>query len=157
MEAFVPWLQQDWFNLIQTLGIVWSLALTAAALHRETRARKLGHYLNLVAHHRELWSETHRRLDLTRIFQAEVDLVAAPMTVAEQEFLNLAIEHFTTGWLVAKDTPFLSRKMLAADAATFFASPLPRTAWKQTKHARDPEFVRFIEDALTNKSKRSSH
>ena len=156
MDAVIPWLQQDWFDLIQTLGIVCSIALTAIALHRETRARKLGHYLTLVAHHRELWTETHRRPDLARIFQEEVDLIAAPMTIAEQEFLNLAIEHFTTGWLVAKDTRFLNRKVLAADARTFFARPLPRAAWKQTKQARDPRFVRFIEDAFANGSKRRS-
>ena len=151
MDALIPWLQQDWFDLIQTLGIVCSTALTGAALHRETRARKLGHDLTLVAHHRELWSETHRRPDLGRIFQADVDLVAAPMTTAEDEFLNLVIEHFTTGWLIAKDTPFLTRKVLAADAGTFFARPLPRMAWNQTKHARDPQFVHFIEDALASR------
>ena len=156
MHPLIPWLQQDWFDLIQTLGIVCSIALTATALHRETQARKLGHYLTLVAHHRELWSETHRRPDLARIFQGDVDLVAAPMTIAEEEFLNLVIEHFTTGWLVAKDTRFLNPKVLAADAETFFARPLPQMAWNQTKHARDPQFVSFIEQALVNRSKRQS-
>jgi hypothetical protein len=156
VDVFLPLLQQDWFNLIQSLGIVCSIALTATALHREARARKLGHYLTLVAHHRELWSETHRRPDLARIFKDNVDLVAAPITIAEEEFLNLVIEHFTTGWLVAKNTAFLNRKVLAADARTFFARPLPRTAWTQTKHARDPRFVRFIEDALTDSAKRKS-
>ena len=98
MAAWLPWLEQNWFVLIQTLGIVGSIVLTACTVRRDTRARRLGDYLTVVSQHRELWSEAHRRPELARLFQTEIDLVAAPLTVAEEEYLNLIIDHFHTGW-----------------------------------------------------------
>lgn len=148
MEALQLWLNAHWFDLVQSLGIVGSILLTTAALRSQARGQRLGHYLTLVADHRELWTEAHRRPDLSRIFRDDVNLSVAPMTTAEEEFLNLAIEHFATGWLMAKGTRLLSLNGLAADAATFFSRPLPRNAWERTRHARDPQFVKFIDRAL---------
>lgn len=156
MAAFLSWLDQHWFNLVQTLGIVGGLGLTFASLRRDHRGRKMGDYLTLVGHHRELWSDAHRRPELARIFQAEVDLLAAPISVMEEEFLNLVIVHFSTGWLRARDGSYLDLPLLAADARAFFSLPIPRVVWQRTTHFRDPQFVTFIEEALAAKPRRKS-
>lgn len=148
MAASLSWLEQNWLNLLQTLGIIGSGLLTTAALRRETRARKLGYFLSLAQQHRELWSEAHRRPELTRIFQREADLVANPVSVVEEEFLNLVIVHFHTGWLFAKDTAFLEHEAIATDARTFFSLPLPQAVWNSTRAAREPKFIRFMEEAF---------
>ena len=143
------WFDQNWFQLAQTLSILGSVWLTRAAVRREARARKLTEYLALAGHHRELWSEIHRHPTLARVVQAEADLLANPLSAAEAEFLNLAIVHFQSGWLVAKDGGgLLSLDVLTADVQAFFCLPLPRLVWEQTRHMRDPKFVGFIEHAL---------
>ena len=114
-----------------------------ALLRHETP--KFSDLLALTEQHRELWREVQRRTDLKRILALEVDLIAAPLTVAEEEFLNMVIVHFNTGWLLARQGAVLNLKMLAADARDFFRLPLPKEVWNQTKRARDPAFVRFIE------------
>ncbi len=154
MGTFTAWLDQDWFNLVQTVGIVASSLLATVTLRRETRARRLGDYLTVIQQHRELWSEAHRRPDLARIFQPEIDLIAAPVTVAEEEYLNLVIDHFHTGWLLVNDGVVLKAEVLAADARAFFSLPLPRRVWDTTRPQRDPLFVRFIEEALRRKRQR---
>ena len=148
MGTFRAWLDQNWFNLIQTLGIVASSLLATVTLRRETRARRLGDYLTVIQQHRELWSEAHRRPDLARLFQPEMDLIAAPVTVAEEEYLNLVIDHFHTGWLLVNDRIVLKAEVLAADARAFFSLPLPRRVWDATRRQRDPRFVRFIEASM---------
>lgn len=150
MVVSLPWLQENWFNLTQTFGIVASALLAAAAFSRETRARRLGYLLSLAEQHREVWSEAHRRPELARIFKSEVDLVADPISTVEQEFLNIVIVHFHTGWLFAKDTRFLDDTALTADARTFFSLPLPRAVWDNTRDARDPKFVRLMEKAFAS-------
>ena len=152
MAAYSSWLEQNWVNLAQTLGIVFSTLLAATAFGRETRARKLGYFLTLAQQHRELWGEAHRRPELARIFQTDADLVAIPLSVAEQEFLNLVIVHCQTGWLFSDHAAFLSRKSIFKDAGVFFSLPLPRAVWNQTKNARDPDFVQFIEAAFPPQS-----
>ena len=154
MAAWLPWLEQNWFVLIQTLGIVGSIVLTACTVRRDTRARRLGDYLTVVTQHRELWSEAHRRPELARLFQTEIDLVAAPLTVAEEEYLNLIIDHYHTGWLLVREHVVLQAGVLAADARVFFRLPLPRHVWDRTRAARDPNFVRFIEEALRSQRRR---
>lgn len=152
MAHLFTWLNQNWFTLIQTLGIIGSLLLTTAALRRDTGARRLGDFLTLAGHHRELWSEIHRNPELRRIFSPEVDLLAHPITPAEQEFLNLVIVHFHTGWHLAKQGAVHSLDVIATDARSFFALPVPRAVWEATRECRDPEFQRFIDQALGKKS-----
>lgn len=91
-----------------------------------------------------------------RIGQAEVDLIAAPISVAEEEFLMLALNHFHAGWLLVKEGGLVSLEVLAADARAFVTLPIPRAVWERTKHARDPKFVQFIENALAEPTRRSS-
>lgn len=149
MAAFLSWFDQNWFTFIQTVGIVGGLWLTTKTLRREQRARKLGDLLTLAGQHRELWSDVHRRPDLGRLLKPQVDLVASPISVAEEEFLNLVIVHFYTGWLLAKEAGVLKLDVLAQDARAFFALPIPRAIWEQTKAQRDAAFVRFVERSLS--------
>jgi hypothetical protein len=155
VEAVLSWLDQNWFGVVQTLGIVGSIWLAIATLRRDARARRVADHLTLAGQHRELWSDVHRRPELARILHTEVDLVAHSVSVAEEEFLNLVIVHFNTGWLLAKENAILTLDVLATDARSFFALPIPRTVWDSTKHARDPEFVHFIQNALATKARKS--
>lgn len=152
MEVSISFLHENWLNLAQTISLLGGGLLAVAVFLRESRGRKLGHFLTLAQHHRELWSEAHRRPELSRIFRSEVDLIADPITVVEEEFLYLVIVHFQTGWLLANDSAFLDKRNMATDAHGFFSLPLPRAVWNSTRAARDPKFVRFMEKAFASKS-----
>ena len=147
MEHFLAWGRAHWFDLIQTLGIIGGLSATSLTLFWERKSRRLGDYLTLAGQHRELWSDAHRQPSLARIFHPEVDLVAQPISPQEQEFLNLVIVHFHTGWLLAREKVVLTLELLALDAKAFFQLPIPRGVWIATRHFRDPKFSAFIEKA----------
>lgn len=151
MGVSISFLHENWLNLAQTISLLGGGLLAMVVFLRENRGRKLGHFLTLAQQHRELWSEAHRRPELARIFQSEVDLIANPISPVEEEFLYLVIVHFQTGWLLANDAAFLDKRNMAADAKAFFSLPLPRTVWNATRADRDPKFVRFIERALEPK------
>ena len=61
MGAFSSWVDSNWFNVIQTVGIVGGLSLTRAAANREARAKEIENLLALSEQHRELWKEIPRR------------------------------------------------------------------------------------------------
>ena len=148
MAAFLSWLKDNWFSLLQSCGIVLGLLYTAIILIRDAKDRRRSDVLALMEQHRELWSEVHRRPDLQRVLAGAADLVANPITVAEQEFLNLVIIHFHTGWQLARDETVVTLKTLKADARNFFNLPIPKSVWEQTRHTRDPKFMKFIEGCL---------
>ena len=141
-------LSSEWFALIQSVGIMGSLLMGAAAVVRDAKAREIENLLTLANYHRELWSGVSQRPELGRIFRDDADVISAPTTVAEQEFLNLVLVHFQTGWRLAKGGNIITLKELAADVRGFFSLPLPRAVWEKTKQFRNQKFVRFVEKAL---------
>ncbi len=53
------WLETNWINLFQTVGIVLGLVFTSFSWRRDTRTRKLSNLLALKKEHRELWNIIH--------------------------------------------------------------------------------------------------
>ena len=149
----LAWLDQNWFSLVQSIGIIGSILLATRSMRRERRARRIGDYLALAQQHRDLWGDLHRRPELARVTAEQVDLLARPIVPAEEEFLILVIAHFQTGWLLAREDSLLSLSVLARDARAFFQLPLPFDVWDRTKAPRDPAFVQFVEDACARPTK----
>src|SRR5258706_16204147 len=102
MAGFEEWLTNNWFSLLQSLGIICGLLFTATAIRRDTAARRASDLLSLSERHQELWSELYRRPELHRIRRKEVDLVAEPVTSMEEEVFKLVFFHFHLGWLLVK-------------------------------------------------------
>jgi len=150
MASVALWLEANWLSLIQSVGIVGGLLFTAFTLRRDSKARRASDLLTLAAQHRELWSEVHRRPDLRRINDANVDLVSHPITPEEEEFLNLVFVHIFTTWLLSQGgaMPLLPIESLAVDVRSFVKQPLPHFVWQSSKNSRDPRFVRFVEECI---------
>lgn len=140
----------DGFAVIQSVGIIGSLLFSAIALRRDAKERKITNMLTMTKNHRELWGNLSQRHDLERILRTDVNVLAAAPTVAESEFLNLAIVHFQTGWSIANAGGIITPKELAGDVRGFFTLPLPRAIWEKTKQFRNQRFVGFVEKALGN-------
>ncbi len=145
MANLPPFLESNWFNLVQSAGIVASLLFAAVTIRREARAHQMTALLALDQQHRDLWSELHRRPELERILAPEVDLVGKPVTTAESEFLNTVFVHFCTGWRLASEHRILSESDLWRDIASILANPIPREVWRETKGIREKRFVAFVE------------
>ena len=149
MEAFWVWVDREWFTLVQSIGIIGGLWMTTATLRGNSRSRRISDSLVLSQQHRDLWKEVHRRSDLQRLFAKEVDLVAQPIAIAEEEYLNLVIVHFQTTWMIAKEGSRDGLDALASDTRAFFSLPIPRRVWERTKGERPSRFVKFIDASLS--------
>ena len=148
MGVWGSWIGDNWFSLVQSAGIVAGMGFTVWSLRRDSRERRTAARLGLAQHHRELWAEVHRRPDLGRLLNDDVDLVAHPITAAEDEFLNVVIYHFQTCWELGRSDGLLSLPTLELDARDFFAHPIPKAVWRGSRNRRDPGFVTFIDYSL---------
>jgi len=146
--ASLGWLYANWFNLVQTLSIVIGLVFAGLSFRRETRSRRLTNLLALKQEHRELWNTMHSRPKLSRILQANVDLVAEPVRPEEEVFLRELIVHVATAWELIRDGTPLDIGAFRRDVGDFFALPIPRRVWDRTTHAQSREFLRFFESAV---------
>jgi hypothetical protein len=147
------WFKENWSSLLQGVGIIAGLFFTAISIRRDTRSRRVSDLLTLTEQHRNLWNEVHERDGLRRIYDAEVDFLAHPITDIEEEFLNRVIVHFSTGWLLAREGSLLTLETLAEDVRWFFNLPIPKRVWEATKEGRDRKFIKFVETALKHRKK----
>lgn len=145
MAALPSWAQDNWFALVQSVGIAASLIYTARSFRQGIRDQRTSQRLSLASHHRELWSSAHREPSLRRITADTADLVIHPISVEEREFLLEVIYHFQTCWELAREGDLVSLETLRRDATQFFGLPIPRVVWCESRASRDPSFVNFIE------------
>ena len=85
------WLAANWFDLLQTLGIVVGLLFTAYAFRKDEKGRKIGNLIAINQQHHEIWRELYDRPDLARVLKKEADVNNAPITDAERLFVNSLI------------------------------------------------------------------
>jgi hypothetical protein len=149
MVWFPLWIESNWFNVIQTVGIVGSLWMGAAAAHREAKAREIENLLTITTQHRDLWAQAQTRKDLRRVLQSDVDVQKSPLTQQEFIFLNSVIVHLELGWLMSRSGAAIKMRELENDLRGFISLPLPRTVWEKTNEFRNQQFVKFVEGALT--------
>jgi hypothetical protein len=148
MDSLVPWLNENWFPFLQSVGIGGSLLFTAVTLRRDLQAKRAREFLILAGQHRRLWGQLHRRPKLARLLDPDRDVAARPVSTEERLFLELAFVHFHTGWLLAREGSLTPMSVLAADAGHFFRLPIPAFVWERTKSVLEPEFVTFVDEAV---------
>ncbi|MCP5523274.1 MAG: hypothetical protein H7A46_17195 [Verrucomicrobiales bacterium] len=148
MGGIGAWFAGQWFDFVQSVGIVAGLVFTAVTLRRESRERRAGHLVDLTKLHRHFWLQAGQRSELARLLDPSASLREKPVTAAEQLFVNLLIVHLSTVWDLVRTGNVLSREAVMRDVRTFFSLPVPRAVWEQTKAVRDEEFVSFVDSCL---------
>ena len=145
---FAAWMRENWFPLLQGIGIMGGLIFTAISVRQATHARKVSDLLELTKLHHEVWQQASTRAELTRVLARDIDLGANPVTVAEERFLNEVIVLFITGWQLARHGSLLTLDALRADIRGTFKLPIPRAVWQESRTKRDAAFASFVEKSL---------
>lgn len=153
MTDLSSWFQQNWSSVVSAAGIIGSLWFTGAYFRQDSKSRQFSNLLAIDERHRVLWGEARQREDLKRVFSADADVVAEPITLSEEEFLRSVIVHFETGWRLEKIMNRGELEALAKDTADFFSLPLPKAVWGKTRHVRNSQFVKFVERALEGRGR----
>src|SRR5258708_5149420 len=94
--GFLHWFGQNWFVLLQSLGIVGGLLFTAVSLRIDTKVRRVGNLISVTHEHRDIWTQLYQRPELWRVLEQNVDLRKEPLTNEEELFVNLLILHLVS-------------------------------------------------------------
>jgi len=138
-------LSSQWFELVQTAGIVAGLLLTAASLRQEAKARRVSNLITLTAQHREIWTKFLSRPSLSRVLDTTADTDIRPVSAEERTFLKFLIVHFLTAYRASCLNETVSLGKLGEEAGTFFTLPIPGAVWDEVKSVHDDDFVEFVE------------
>ena len=139
------WLANNWFTLLNAIGISGGLFFTGYSLHSETKTRRIANLLTITINHREVWAELYRNPGLKRVLESSVDLTREPVTQAEEIFVNLVIIHLNTVYQALKDELLIKQEGLRRDVWWFFSLSIPQAVWDKMKVLHNDDFVAFVE------------
>jgi hypothetical protein len=142
------WLGQNWFELLQTVGIIASLLFTAYAMRRDEKARQISNLSAIKQDYIAIWNTLYERPELARVLDRTVDLNRHPVSTAEWLFVKLLILHLDSVHRAIKAGLFVSVEGMQRDIEEFFKSPIPKAVWDKLRPLQDKEFVRFIETSM---------
>src|ERR1051325_34805 len=92
----VSWIAQNWFDLLQSVGIVGGLIFTAVSLRTDARVRRVSNLLTITARHRDLWTRLQERPELARVLSRDVDLQRDQISGAEELFVTFVVLHLNS-------------------------------------------------------------
>lgn len=140
------WAAENWFNILNAVGIIGGLLFTAHSLRSETRTRKVANLLTITENHREIWKEFYRRPELARVLDPSSDTAKQAITPAEEEFVKFVILHLSSVYYAMKDELLLKLEGVRRDACSFFSLPIPKVVWEKLKFFQNDDFVAFVEE-----------
>jgi hypothetical protein len=146
------WIAENWFNVLNGLGVVGSLLFTAVSLRSETKTRRIANLLSLTHNHREIWSELFDHPALARVLDGSAKLEQAPITLEEQLYVNMVIQHLGSAYQAIKSGLTIKPEGMRQDVRWLFSLPIPKAIWENIKILQNDDFVEFIEECLSNLS-----
>lgn len=142
------WISKNWFDLLQTVGIVGGLLFTAYTARKENQGRKIENFIAIKQQHREIWTLPYEHSKLFRVLQTDVDLITKPISDEEELFVKLLILHLDMAHRAIKTGVLVKIEGLDKDIKGFFGAPIPQAIWRKIKRLQDQDFVKFVEASL---------
>ncbi len=152
MEVF-RWLGTNWFEALQSLGIVSGFLFTAHMIRRNTAVWQIANLIALGEAHHSIWKQLLERPELSRVRDHKADLDVAPLTVEERVFVTSLITHLSTVHRASLMNMLVGIQGLDKDIGDFFSLPIPRTVWITVREFQDQDFVAFVESRVSLNSK----
>ena len=143
-------LADNWFTLLQSVGIIGGLLFTGISIRRESHAKQINNLITITRQHRDIWTELYRRPDLSRVLDPDADLRKDPVTLEEELFVGLLIHHLNSVYHAMQAGLFMSPEGLEADIRQFFSLPIPKSVWRSRQDLQDRSFAQFVNSRRGN-------
>jgi len=140
--GFPEWIAYNWFEFLQTAGILAGFSTTVYTLQLDKRARQIGNAIEITKGHRELWMHFANRPALKGIFDPSPK--SAP-SHEESIFINQLILHLKVVYKAGTYRMYDRPQGLQDDIQDFFSNPKPRRVWEKNKRFHEDGFVSFVE------------
>lgn len=142
------WLAQNWFTLLQSLGITASLLFTAYSFRLDAKIRRVDNLFVISANHREVWTRFSERPGLHRVLDDRADMRQQPISREEEIFINSVLFHLNGVFYAQKAGLAFNMEGLRRDVRWFISLPIPRAVWETTRTLQNVDFVAFVESCF---------
>jgi hypothetical protein len=144
MDSLIKWFETNWFQGVQTFGIIAGFLISSWSMWKSTQARKISNYLLLTQYHRDIWGMTLEKPELNRIRTLYIDLDIHPITQQERQFILFVMLHASCAFEMQKNSQLLKIEALKADINGFLEYPIPKKVWDEIKTFFNESFVSYV-------------
>lgn len=146
--GFTEWLLDTGFTLLQSVGIIGSLWYAARSFRMDARVRRVGNLLEIINHHRQVWSELYTRPEIARVLDPHPDLEKTPVTPEEELFATQVILHLSGVFEATREGLIRPFDGAERDIRNFFSNPIPLEVWCKKRAFQNLDFVEYLEQFL---------
>ena len=136
----------NWFDLLQSLGIICGLLFTGLSFRDTFKARQVTTLIEITQNHREIWQHLLIHPALNRVSNQDVDLEQNPITDSERLIVKLLVSHLNATYEAVKNSNLRRMNGIDDDIKRFFSAPIPRAVWDELRFFHNSDFVAFVED-----------
>jgi hypothetical protein len=141
------WFTANWFNIVQTVSLVVTLAIAVSALRSSERATKGSNSLAITTNHREIWSQLIANPELQNISRPTM-APGEKIRDDERHFILEVIHHGAASFELAQMGGVNPQQGLRRDIYETLKWPVFRAVWDETKIYQDADFVEFMESCI---------
>jgi len=140
------WLTDNWFSLLNAVGIIGGLLFTAYSLRSETKTRRIANLIALTQGHRDIWKNLVNHPQLGRVLEPNAEISSQPVTHREEIFVILVIQHLSVVFHAMRDELTIKPEGLRRDVWWFFSLPIPDAVWEKLKVFQNDKFAAYVEE-----------
>jgi len=144
------WFIQNWFTILQSIGIIASLLFTALSLKIDAKFRRISNLIQISEQHRNILVMLIDKPKLMRVVTSSVNLEQQPISEEESWFVELLIQHLSTSYRAMRSGMLISPEGLQRDIECFFNYPITKRIWSKLKVFQDKEFSAFVEGCINS-------
>jgi hypothetical protein len=145
--GFLPWLQENWLDLLQSAAIVGGFI----TIVRDKKIERVQNRNYFTQRHAQIKRRQASDPRLWRIEKRDADLAVTPVTETEETFVSEVFENFAATVYASKNGVFTQPQALPQDIRSYFNLPIPKEVWERSKKFYDPDFVKFVESHFSSK------
>lgn len=142
------WLAHNWFDTLQTVGIVGGLLFAGISLRFDHRARRTEIALTLSEAHRQIWELPIEKPALERVSDPKADIVERPPSPEERRFVIMLASHIDCVLQAAKAGVFEMPVEMEHDIADLITLPVPKAVIQGILPYQRTDFRRYLETIL---------
>lgn len=140
------WLTDNWFSLLNAVGIIGGLLFTGYSLRSETKTRRIANMIALTQGHRDIWKNLVNLPQLGRVLEPDAEISSQPVTHGEEIFVILVIQHLSVVFHAMRDELTIKPEGLRRDVRWFFSLPIPDAVWEKFKVLQNDQFAAYVEE-----------
>jgi hypothetical protein len=153
MELVFSWIEANWLQALQGVGIVGGLCFTGYSFRQNVRAHRAQTLISITQQHRTLWLKVFDVPKLRQVLSPNPPKRPNP-SFEERLFVNLLILHITSTLVAVRKRVLDMPAGMDEDMKVLFALPIPKKVWEDTRKFRDEETVQYIESLISPSGKR---